>query len=101
MDRLGERVRVVPLEAADVLLREAAPSAPIVADFAVPTLLLVDQPDAAFVRAALAAGAAGVVLYTDLANPTSNSVYRVLGYAPVCEMVRYEFADGPATNASP
>jgi DNA-binding NarL/FixJ family response regulator len=61
MDRLGERVRVVPLEAADVLLREAAPSAPIVADFAVPTLLLVDQPDAAFVRAALAAGAAGVL----------------------------------------
>ncbi len=61
IDRLGERVRVVPLEAADVVLREAVPRAPIVADFAVPTLLLVDHPDAAFVRAALAAGAAGVL----------------------------------------
>jgi hypothetical protein len=40
-------------------------------------------------------------LFTDLGHPTSNSVDRVLGYAPVCEMVRYELADGSETNASP
>ncbi|MDP9075568.1 MAG: GNAT family N-acetyltransferase [Actinomycetota bacterium] len=31
---------------------------------------------------AQAAGAAHVVLYTDLANPTSNAVYRAIGYVP-------------------
>ncbi|HVA08820.1 MAG TPA: GNAT family N-acetyltransferase [Acidimicrobiales bacterium] len=31
------------------------------------------------------------VLYTDLGNPTSNSVYRSLGYRTICENVRYEF----------
>jgi predicted GNAT family acetyltransferase len=34
----------------------------------------------------------GCVLYTDLANPTSNSVYRALGYRAISELVRYEFA---------
>jgi RimJ/RimL family protein N-acetyltransferase len=34
-------------------------------------------------RAALAAGAHGVVLFTDLANPTSNALYQRLGYRPV------------------
>jgi hypothetical protein len=33
----------------------------------------------------------GCVLYTDLANPTSNSVYRALGYRAIAELVRYEF----------
>jgi predicted GNAT family acetyltransferase len=33
------------------------------------------------------------VLYTDLGNPTSNSVYRSLGYETVCENIRYEFAE--------
>ncbi|MFF1792920.1 GNAT family N-acetyltransferase [Kitasatospora sp. NPDC058263] len=32
---------------------------------------------------ALAQGAAEVLLFTDLANPTSNSIYRQLGYRPV------------------
>ncbi len=32
------------------------------------------------------------VLYTDLGNPTSNSVYRRLGYAAVMESLRYRFA---------
>jgi predicted GNAT family acetyltransferase len=32
--------------------------------------------------AALAAGAEQVALYTDLANPTSNSVYQAIGYRP-------------------
>ena len=32
--------------------------------------------------AAMAAGARHVVLYTDLANPTSNSLYQAIGYVP-------------------
>jgi predicted GNAT family acetyltransferase len=31
------------------------------------------------------------ILYTDLANPTSNSIYRSLGYRAVDEVLRYEF----------
>ena len=30
-------------------------------------------------------------LYTDLANPTSNRIYRRIGYEPVCDSVRYRF----------
>ena len=37
---------------------------------------------AAATRAALDLGAADVVLYTDLANPTSNSIYQRIGYRP-------------------
>ncbi len=33
------------------------------------------------------------ILYTDLANPTSNSVYRALGYRAVDEALEYRFAD--------
>jgi predicted GNAT family acetyltransferase len=36
-------------------------------------------------RQALAEGAAEVLLYTDLANPTSNALYQRLGYRPVCD----------------
>lgn len=32
-------------------------------------------------------------LYTDLANPTSNSIYRAVGYRPVCDVVDFEFAE--------
>ncbi|MGP4025017.1 GNAT family N-acetyltransferase [Actinomadura sp. 3N407] len=42
-------------------------------------------------RAALDAGAADVVLFTDLANPTSNGVYRRLGYRPVEDRVMLAF----------
>jgi RimJ/RimL family protein N-acetyltransferase len=38
---------------------------------------------AAVSQAALDAGATQVVLYTDLANPTSNALYERLGYLPV------------------
>jgi ribosomal protein S18 acetylase RimI-like enzyme len=38
------------------------------------------------------------VLYTDLGNPTSNSVYRSLGFAAIAEAVRYAF-DDPSTKA--
>ena len=31
------------------------------------------------------------ILYTDLANPTSNSVYRRIGYRAVAEALRYRF----------
>ena len=31
------------------------------------------------------------LLYADLANPTSNGIYRAMGYRPVAELVRYEF----------
>jgi ribosomal protein S18 acetylase RimI-like enzyme len=34
---------------------------------------------------ALAGDAEHVVLFTDLANPTSNSIYRRIGYRPVCD----------------
>lgn len=35
------------------------------------------------------------ILYTDLGNPTSNSIYRALGYRAVAEALRYRF-DQPA-----
>lgn len=38
-------------------------------------------------RAALAGGADAVVLFTDLANPTSNALYQRLGYRPVLDQV--------------
>jgi predicted GNAT family acetyltransferase len=31
------------------------------------------------------------ILYTDLANPTSNSIYRRIGYRAVAEALRYRF----------
>ena len=32
------------------------------------------------------------MLYTDLANPVSNALYRDLGYRAVAEALRYDFA---------
>ncbi|MGQ0670757.1 MAG: GNAT family N-acetyltransferase [Actinomycetota bacterium] len=32
-------------------------------------------------------------LYTDLANPTSNSIYQVIGYEPICDSAEYVFED--------
>jgi len=52
---------------------------------------------AAVSRAALAAGAAHVVLFTDLANRTSNALYRRLGYRPVEDRLVLKFGpQGPA-----
>ena len=31
------------------------------------------------------------VLYTDLANPTSNSIYKKIGYRPICDSVMLKF----------
>jgi ribosomal protein S18 acetylase RimI-like enzyme len=38
------------------------------------------------------AGRRFVFLYTDLANPTSNSIYRKIGYRPVMDVDQYRFA---------
>ncbi|MEV7287485.1 GNAT family N-acetyltransferase [Streptomyces sp. NPDC093252] len=43
-------------------------------------------------RAALDAGAEEVVLYTNLANPTSNALYQRLGYRSIAEFAVYDFA---------
>lgn len=42
-------------------------------------------------RAALAAGAEEVLLFADLANPTSNGLYQRIGYRPVAEFAVYDF----------
>ncbi|MFC8374171.1 GNAT family N-acetyltransferase [Streptomyces sp. NPDC057239] len=43
-------------------------------------------------RAALAAGATDVVLFTDPANPTSNALYQRIGYVRVGDFTGYEFS---------
>ncbi|MFF8275000.1 GNAT family N-acetyltransferase [Streptomyces lateritius] len=43
-------------------------------------------------RAVLDAGARQVLLFTDLANPTSNALYQRLGYRPVTDHVGLTFA---------
>lgn len=50
----------------------------------------------AVTRAALDRGAAEVVLFTDLANPVSNSIYYRLGYRPVEDQVMLSFPAAPA-----
>ena len=48
----------------------------------------------AVTRAALADGAEGVVLFADLANPASNTLYQRLGYRPVSDWTVLRFG-GP------
>ncbi|PZT69190.1 GNAT family N-acetyltransferase [Streptomyces sp. SW4] len=50
-------------------------------------------------RAALAAGARDVVLFADLANPTSNALYQRLGYRPLTDWAAYDFTYGHADAA--
>lgn len=47
---------------------------------------------AALTEQQLAAGNRCCFLYTDLANPTSNGIYRRIGYEPVCDAAHYTFA---------
>jgi len=49
-------------------------------------------------QAALDAGAEGVVLFTDLANPTSNTLYQRLGYRPISDwaVLRFTAPERPA-----
>lgn len=44
------------------------------------------------VRAALAAGATDVVLYTDPDDPTSNALYRRIGFVPLADWTGYGFS---------
>ena len=53
---------------------------------------------AAVSQAALDAGVRDVVLYTDLANPTSNALYQRLGYRPVEDRVVLSFAGDRALS---
>ena len=48
---------------------------------------------AALTRRLLDHGSTYCCLYTDLANPTSNSVYRRIGYRPVCDIDQYTFTE--------
>jgi predicted GNAT family acetyltransferase len=48
---------------------------------------------AAITQAALDDGAEGVVLFTDLANPTSNTLYQRLGYRPISDWAVLRFGD--------
>jgi len=54
---------------------------------------------AAVSQAALDAGAAEVVLYTDLANSTSNALYERLGYRPVEDRTVLSFAPAAGSQA--
>lgn len=47
-------------------------------------------------RWARAAGAEHVLLFTDLANPTSNSIYQKIGYRPVFDTTEIEFTPAPS-----
>ena len=40
---------------------------------------------------ALDTGFTKCVLYTDLANPTSNSIYQKIGYKPICDSLQVKF----------
>lgn len=42
-------------------------------------------------RLILDRGFASCVLYTDLANPTSNSIYQKIGYRPLCDSLEIKF----------
>ena len=50
---------------------------------------------AAASRWARGAGADHVLLFTDLANPTSNSIYQKIGYRPVLDTAEIEFTPAP------
>jgi predicted GNAT family acetyltransferase len=47
---------------------------------------------AAISHAALEAGAGEVVLFTDLANPTSNALYQRIGYRPLSDRLVLSFS---------
>jgi uncharacterized protein len=46
---------------------------------------------AALSRRLLEGGRRFCMLYTDLANPTSNRIYRRIGYEPICDVDEYRF----------
>jgi predicted GNAT family acetyltransferase len=52
-------------------------------------------------RVARAAGAEEVLLFTDLANPTSNALYQRIGYRPVEDFAGYDFRSASASAPFP
>jgi uncharacterized protein len=54
---------------------------------------------AAASQAQLDAGKTFVFLFTDLANPTSNHVYQVIGYEPVADVDEWRFTVGAGVSA--
>ncbi|HEU5331883.1 MAG TPA: GNAT family N-acetyltransferase [Actinocrinis sp.] len=54
---------------------------------------------AAVSQAALDAGAREVLLFTDLANPTSNALYQRLGYRPIGDLMVHHFTDPHSSPA--
>lgn len=50
-------------------------------------------------RAALASGAHEVLLFTDLANPTSNGLYQRIGYRPVQDFATHTFTAATTLTA--
>lgn len=53
---------------------------------------------AAVSRHAMDVGAKDVILFTDLANPVSNSIYQKIGYRPVYDSTELEFTRLPSTT---
>jgi len=53
---------------------------------------------AAVSQRALDGGAELCSLYTDLANPTSNSIYMAVGYRPVADVTAYRFTSAGGTT---
>ena len=53
---------------------------------------------AAVAQHAMDAGADDVVLFTDLTNPVSNSIYQKIGFRPVYDSTELEFARLPSTT---
>ena len=51
-------------------------------------------------QAARDAGAGQVLLFTDLANPTSNALYQRLGYEPVEDRAVWSFHRPPAGDGA-
>jgi GNAT superfamily N-acetyltransferase len=52
---------------------------------------------AAVTRAAQQAGVRDLLLFTDVTNPTSNSIYQKIGYRPVYDSAEIEFSRLPST----
>jgi len=55
---------------------------------------------AALSRELLASGKRAIFLTTDLANPTSNSIYRKIGYRPVADHFHFDFRTAPAADSA-
>lgn len=53
---------------------------------------------AAVSQHAMDAGARDVILFTDLTNPVSNSIYQKIGYRPVYDATELEFTRLPSTT---